>query len=170
MPKNRNRSISALFERNRHDLLSYLNGKVGREDAPDLLQETFVRVLRYDALDDVVDSKAFLKRVATNLIRDLARRRKTESSFIQFGDYIVEALSDEATPEEHIEYERKSLALRAAVASLPPRCREVFELHIQANVPLQEVAQRLQISDRMVRKHLSPALRSCRSALQQLEE
>lgn len=172
MPEHHNRSIGALFERNRHDLLSYLTSKVGREDALDLLQETFVRVLRRAALDDVVDSKAFLKRVATNLIRDLTRRRKTEANIIQFGDYIVEveALSDEATLEEHIEYERKSLVQRAAVDSLPPRCREVFELYIQPNISAQEIAQRLQISDRMVRKHLTLALRSFRSALRQSEE
>jgi RNA polymerase sigma factor (sigma-70 family) len=40
-----------LFLRNKRDLLAYLTRRVGSDDAPDLLQETFVRVLRRDRLE-----------------------------------------------------------------------------------------------------------------------
>lgn len=161
------RSIRNLFIGNKSSLLQYLTRKVGPNDAPDLLQETFVRALRHERLDIVADPPAFLKQIAINLTRDFARRRKTETNYIQFGDYVIEAPSEDAPPEERIEYERKSRLLRASVELLPPRCREVFKLHIYEDVSLQDVARRLQISDRMARKHLSLAFRTCRTALRQ---
>lgn len=165
MPDANISSIRELFLRNKRGLLTYLTRQVGRDDASDLLQETFVRALRHDELSAVVDPPAFLKQIAINLTRDLARRRRIELNYFRFGDYIVDAPSEDAPPEERIDYERKSRLLNAAIATLPPRCREVFTLHIHDNVPLDEITRRMDISDRMVRKHLSLAFRSCRAAL-----
>jgi RNA polymerase sigma factor (sigma-70 family) len=158
-------SLRELFLSNQRDLLRYFTRKVGSTDAPDLLQETFVRVVRLEKPEAINDPSAFLKTIAINLARDFMRRRKTEAGYLQFGDHLTEAPCADAPPEERMEYERKSRLLRAAVVSLPPRCREVFSLHIYDDVPLHEIARRLEISDRMVRKHLSLALRTCRAAL-----
>lgn len=49
------RSIRNLFIGNKSSLLQYLTRKVGPNDAPDLLQETFVRALRHERLDIVAD-------------------------------------------------------------------------------------------------------------------
>lgn len=158
-------SLREIFLSSQGDLLRYLTRKVGSTDAPDLLQETFVRVVRLERPERINDPPAFLKTIATNLARDFMRRRKTEAGYIQFGEYLVEAPSADAPADERLDYERKSRLLDVAVSSLPPRCREVFKLHIYEDVPLQEVARRLDISDRMVRKHLSLAFRTCRAAL-----
>ncbi len=161
------RSVRNLFVSNKSNLLQYLTRKVGAKDAPDLLQETFVRALRHERLDVVADPPAFLRQIAINLTRDFARRRRTEANYIEFVDYVIEVPSEDAPPEERIEYERKSHLLRASIESLPLRCREAFKLHIYEDVSLQDIARRLHISDRMVRKHLSLALRTCRTALRQ---
>jgi RNA polymerase sigma-70 factor (ECF subfamily) len=154
-----------LFLAHRGDLLGFLVRKVGAADAPDLLQETFVRMIRHDRLDAVADPAAFLKQIAINLVRDFARRRKTEENYLRFADYVIDPPSEETCVEERIEYERRSALLRAAIETLPPRCREVFELHVRHDLPLKEVAERMGISDRMARKHLSHAFRTCRDAL-----
>ncbi|KAF2989907.1 RNA polymerase sigma factor [Methylocystis sp. MJC1] len=158
-------SLREVFLSSQGDLLRYLTRKVGATDAPDLLQETFVRVVRLEKPERINDPPAFLKTIATNLARDFVRRRRTEANYIQFSDYLVEAPSADAPADERVDYERKSRLLDAAVSSLPPRCREVFKLHTYEDVPLQEIARRLEISDRMVRKHLSLAFRTCRAAL-----
>lgn len=153
-----------LFLSHQNELLRYFARTVGSNDTPDLLQETYVRVAALEKPERINNPPAFLKTIAVNLARDFMRRRKTEVGYIQFGDYVVEAPSVDAAQDERMEYERKSRLLRAAVASLPPRCREVFSLHIYEDVPLQEIARRLEISERMVRKHLSIALRTCRAS------
>jgi len=170
MPDKKSASFRELFLRNRRGLLHYLRRRVGREDASDLLQETFARALRRDEFEAVVDPPAFLKQIAINLAHDFARRRKTEAAYIRFDDYVIEAPSKGAPPEERLEYERRSRLLAGAVERLPPRCREVFRLHIYEDVSLREAARRLEISERMARKHLSLALQACRTALQQHPE
>ena len=70
------RLVRNLFVSNKSNLLRYLTRKVGAKDAPDLLQETFVRALRHERLDVIADPPAFLRQIAINLTRDFARRRR----------------------------------------------------------------------------------------------
>lgn len=158
-------SVRELFERNRRELMTYLTRRVGREDASDLLQETFVRVLRHGRLENVADPPAFLQRIAANLTRDFARRRKTEAKYLRFALLLGERPSGDAPADERVDYERKSRLLMAAIEDLPPRCREVFELCAFEDAPLSEIARRLGISDRMARQHMSIAMRRCWAAI-----
>jgi RNA polymerase sigma factor (sigma-70 family) len=164
------RTLRELFVACRSDLLGYLMRKVGPNEASDLLQETFVRAIRYDKMDTIADPPAFLKQIAVNLARDFARRRRKDECRIEFGDYLMELPSDEASIEERMEYDRKSRLFQAAVEALPPRCRQVFVMHVYDDVPLKEVAERMEISDRMARKHLSLAFRACHDALHNAAE
>jgi RNA polymerase sigma-70 factor (ECF subfamily) len=159
------RRFRDLFLANKRDLFGFLVRKVGVSDAPDLLQETFLRMIRHERSESIVDPPAFLKRIAINLARDYMRRRRVEESRLQFGDYLIDPPTDETPIEERLEYERRSALLKATIETLPPRCREVFELHIYDDLPLKEIARRMDISDRMARKHVSLALRACRAAL-----
>lgn len=156
--------IRELFTRNKRDLLKYFARRVGREDASDLLQETFVRALRHSDPAAIAEPRAFLQVIAVNLARDFSRRCKTEAKYREFGDFL-EAPSSEAQPEERIECSEKAHLLRAAVESLPPRCREVFVLVMHENIPLKTAAKRLGISDSMARRHLRLAFQRCRAAL-----
>jgi RNA polymerase sigma-70 factor (ECF subfamily) len=153
-----------LFERNRGGLLRYLTRKVGRDAAPDLLQDAFVRVLGRGHVQAIADPPALLQKIAINLARDFARKRKTETSYVRPGSTLDDAPCEEAAPEERMEQERKSRLLDSAVDRLPPRCREVFELSME-DLTVGEIATRLGISDRMVRKHLAHAMHICRAAL-----
>lgn len=164
------RALRDLFLANRSDLLGYLMRKVGPNEAPDLLQETFLRVIRHGKLETIADPRAFLKQIAVNLVRDFVRRRRHDENRIEFGDYVVEVPSNEAPIEERIEYDRKSRLLQATVDALPLRCRQVFVMHVYDDIPLRDVARRMEISDRMARKHLSLAFRACRAALKSAVE
>jgi len=159
--------IRELFERNERSLLSYLTRKVGRDAAPDLLQDAFVRVLRHGQLEAIADPTAFLKQIAINLTRDFARRRKVEANYLVFNVDPADAPSTDAQPDGRLEADDEARLLRQVLETLPPRRREVLTLHLHENLPLSEIARRLQISDRMVHKHLSLALRSCRAALRE---
>lgn len=157
--------MSELFKRHKSGLLSYLTRRAGRENAPDLLQETFVRALRHDGLAAVADPPAFLQTIAINLARDFARRRATESKYLEYGALPSSVPSSEAPPGEQIESCEKSRLLCEAVETLPPRCREVFVLVMHEDVPLKQAAKTLGISDSMARRHLRVALQRCRKAL-----
>ncbi|MBU3889664.1 RNA polymerase sigma factor [Methylosinus sporium] len=158
-------SFRELFLRNKRGLLTFLTRRVGREEASDLLQETFVRALRHDRFENVDDSTAFLKQIAVNLTRDFARRRKTETRYLDFGDPPVETPSEAATPEESLDRRHKTRIVLETIDALPPRCREVCLLVMHEGVSVNEAARRLGISETMARRHLRLALLRCRAAL-----
>jgi len=159
------RFVSEIFERNKRTLLGYLTRKVGRDNAPDLLQETFVRFIHHSQFAAVADPPPFLQQIAINLAQDFARRRKTEAKYFDFGDLPEDVPSSEAPPSAHIEADEQWRLLRAAVETLPPRCREVFVLYMFEGLPFNTIAKRLGISANMAQKHMRLALQRCFAAL-----
>ncbi|CAN2536185.1 hypothetical+protein [Methylocapsa aurea] len=124
-----------LFLRNRKDLLSFLTRRVGRADADDLLQETFARFIIYSDARTVSEPPPFLQKIAMNLVRDFARSRAAEARYIEFGDLPQDAPSAERSPLAHVEAMEKWRLVAAAIAALPPRCREVFVLYMTTISP-----------------------------------
>src|SRR5689334_10735610 len=66
-----------LFELHRLSLYRYLKGLLAsREDATDILQETYLRLLRQPSFEPLRrNARAYLFQTATNLARDFFRRR-----------------------------------------------------------------------------------------------
>jgi RNA polymerase sigma factor (sigma-70 family) len=165
MPDKKLAVFRELFLRNKRGLLSYLTRRVGPDDAPDLLQETFVRALRHDRFETIADPPSLLQRIAVNLARDFARRRKTEAKYLEFGDLPEDAPSAGALPDEHLETDEKWRALCRVVETLPPRCRDVFMLYMYESLPLDEIARQLGMSKNMAQKHMRLAFQRCLAAL-----
>jgi RNA polymerase sigma factor (sigma-70 family) len=165
MPEKKLSSIRELFQRNKRDLLRYLTRRVGREDAPDLLQETFARALRYDEFAAVADPPAYMRQTAANLATDFGRRRNSETKVLVFDAASHDAPSNELSPQEHVEISERGRMLAGAIEALPPRCREVFTMRMHEDIPQDEIARRLGITRKMVDRHLQIAIQRCRAAL-----
>ncbi|TDX61353.1 RNA polymerase sigma-70 factor (ECF subfamily) [Methylosinus sp. sav-2] len=159
------RSIGELFERNKRDLLDCLTRRVGYEDAFDLLQETFVRMLRRREVGPIADEDAYLRTTAINLARDFSRHSKTMAKHVAPGDIPAEIAETGLDPSQVCEAKEGARLLYAAMKGLPPKCREVFILRRFHDLSPDEIAQRLGISRNMVLKHLRLALERCHAAL-----
>ncbi|WP_026605595.1 RNA polymerase sigma factor [Methylocapsa acidiphila] len=157
--------IHELFTRNRRDLLKFFTRRVGRDDASDLLQETFARALRCSEFEAVANPAAYLRQTAGNLATDFARRRKMEFKYVISTDAACDAPSEEASAEQVVEADQRSQMLRGAIETLPPRCRQVFEMRMYEDIPQDEIAKRLGISKNMVDRHLRIAIERCRMAV-----
>jgi RNA polymerase sigma-70 factor (ECF subfamily) len=72
--------FGALYDATARAILAYLTGVTGRRDvAEDLLQETYCRFLvRQPPSMDANETRRYLFRIATNLLRDRWRRRDDE--------------------------------------------------------------------------------------------
>lgn len=158
-------TMRELFARSQRDLLRLLARRVGREDAPDLLQEAFLRVLHRNATQEIADPPAYLRRTAVNLAQDFTRRRRLETKFFVPVEAAPDAPSMEPTAEQVVDDDRRSARLAAAIDALPPKCREVFVMRMHQDVPQDEIARRLGISRNMVDRHLRIAIQRCRTAL-----
>lgn len=124
-----------------------------RELAEDLTQETFLRVVRtIESYEHDGRFEAWLFRIAANLARDHARKRKRRGSMSSLDagdpDEPGAALPDmNAAPsgaEALIQAEREA-ALQAALDRLSPADREIVMLRHFAELSFREIADLLKI-------------------------
>lgn len=160
---------TSLFHQYSGELLRFLTAKLGcREQAADVVQDTFVRIRCLKDLAGVAQPRAFLYKTALNLTIDLFRRQRIRSERIT----PLAATGDmpSAMPRQDVECEAKERVrlLHEAIAALPPKCRQVFLLHKFMDLPHAEIAMRLGISKNMVEKHVMKALSRCRERVEGL--
>lgn len=129
-----------------------------REEAEDLIQETFLRVKMYvDGGGEVREPEAFLVRTALNLARDRRQREHRElytSNPLEDLD-LVDSLPG---PEELLEREQRLDGLKRALNRAGPRAREVFLMHRLEGMTYAQIASQLDVSVSAVEKHMAKAL------------
>lgn len=134
-----------------------------RETAADVTQQTYLKLLLSPTTEPVQDRRAFLFRVARNLAVDFVRTQRRCASLEAGIKGLYEVTGEEQPDLNVLVIAQEQLeALRAAVADLPPLTRSVFELSRLQELPRQEVADQLGVSESTVAKHLALALRFLR--------
>jgi RNA polymerase sigma-70 factor (ECF subfamily) len=164
-------SLGARFQQflaeHRGVLVNFLARRTStREDAEDAAQESFVRLLRYQATRPSL-WKPLLFRIARNVAIDQSRRAQTHLSHQHepLTEVTHAIASTEALPDQRLEQEEELAALRALILTLPPRCREVFLLNRIQCMSFVEIARHLEISTRAVEKHVARALKVLRQGI-----
>ena len=137
-----------------------------KEDAEDLVQDTFLVVLQ--RIDSFQAGRAFAPWFFRILVNRGLNARKARS--LRTVEQIPETASATGPSPEH-EAERAELRdrLRAAMAMLPERQRLVVELYELEGFSGAEIAEILEISDGTVRWHLHEARKALRGALAPFE-
>jgi RNA polymerase sigma factor (sigma-70 family) len=128
-----------------------------REDAEDVIQEAYFRLLRYLADHEVENEEHLLVTAARNLAADSLRRRRTR--YQTAIDYAVITATEQncLTPEDELDIQQRLHHVADALALLPPRCREVFLLHRVDNLTYSQIAEHCGISVSTVEKHIARA-------------
>lgn len=127
-----------------------------REEANDLVQDAFARLLGSGARDGLRQPEAFLNRIVRNLLIDRSRRVSSRAPHVPIDE--VNEPATRATQEDAIELAQMRERYRAAVDSLPPRTRQVFLLHRADGLGYKEIATQLGIGIRTVEWHVGEAL------------
>lgn len=148
------------------DLRDYLQRRFGDAGlADDVVQDIWVKLRTSGAHGMVNNPRAYVFRMATNLALDHLRAERIRTQYVgEESSSEVEAPSG-GGPAELIDARQRLDLVRAAVAELPPRCRQVFEMHKFDGMPHKEIAERLGISRNMVEKHVIRGLARCRQCL-----
>lgn len=153
--------ITALFVRYRGTLLRYAERLVGSvEDAADLVQETYYRVMRRPMTSKLeAAARAYLLQTMRNLAKDVYRANSRR--FSRFHVMIDEDLPDGVqTPEEFVTAQQTVSELLQAVHRLPTDQRVVLLLNRQQDMTLDDIAAQLGISKRTAERRLRTALES----------
>lgn len=126
------------------------------EEASDIVQDAFARLLAAGARQVLRQPEAFLNRIVRNLLIDRARRGASQALHMPIDD--ANAPMVRPTQEDAIELEEMRMRYREAVDALPERMREVFVLHRVDGLSYRAIAERLEISHRTVEWHVAEAI------------
>lgn len=163
-------AFEALVGRHRSHVFTFLLRSCGnRARAEDLLQETWLRVIRGSADYRVTKAKftTWLFTLARNLVLDHARKRSSHDAPL---DEVAMATlaSDDASPEQAAHAAGLRPLLERALATLPSEQREVFLLREYAGMPFKDIAEVTGTSDNTVKSRMRYALDALRQRLVEL--
>lgn len=150
------------FETYRGEILGFLRGRVSNlEQAEDLLQQTFLRVLQRANWAAVNNPRAYLKTTARHVLADFYRSRnaRKQNAFVEFDE---SRHSDEASSPGHDANSDDELRLlAAAIGTLSESVQKAFVLSRVYGHTYAEVGQLLRLSPRTVEKHVAKGLATC---------
>lgn len=134
------------------------------DDAMDIVQETFISIWQQrNALESVQSVRSYVFSIARykalRYIRLNIQKRDYLTSLWQFFDMYTES------PEELLTADELQHAIDKQVAKLPPKMREVFLLSRDEHLSYKEIAARLNISDKTVKKQINNSLKMLRLKL-----
>ncbi|WP_176489027.1 RNA polymerase sigma factor [Rhizorhabdus dicambivorans] len=156
--------IEALAEQFHTPLKTYFERRARTpEDAEDLTQEVFVRLLHRSGADEIDNVASFIFVTAANLLKDYYRShaRRGQMQSTEGLDFVSLA----PNPAQQAEGKAEIGVLLKAIQALPPKCRAVFVMHRFDELRHTEIARRLGISVSMVEKHIAAAIRQLRETL-----
>ncbi len=146
-------ALGTLFQRHHAGVYAYCARlTLDREAAADLVQDTFLRVLRYrDSFTRAHDFKPWLLRVARNACRDFAARRHGQQR--SEARWLAESMAD---PGENAP---RDAQLEHALARLPAADRDVLVLKRFHDLTYAELAAVLGCREGAARVRVHRALR-----------
>lgn len=161
-------SFEAIFVSTKEFLHGYIRKFVDSDaDAKDILQQCYIRLwMNMDNITDLNNVLPLLYTYSKNLIVDATRKRaREEKNMLGYSYFIGEAV-DSMAPIEDKSSEQK---LKKALLQIPERKRMIFLLRKEQGLSTREIAERLNIKPRAVRKHLEEAIMLLRVHLSSAE-
>ncbi len=149
-----------LFNKHRAALLRHVERLVySREDAAELVQETYLRVMRHIQTSRFeAAARAYLFQTATNLARDHHRRQRFRNH--DNLDALPEAAMPTAgtSPDQTVAADQVLTLLRSAILDLPSITRAVFLKARVQNLGYAEIAREMGMSVRTVERRVAEAM------------
>ena len=142
-------------------LLQYARRITGdREQARDVVQETFIKFQRNGALRREDQPATWLFTVCRNAALNVCRK---ERRLMHLDEQLIEAReSEQPMPFNQLEQKEAAGFLLRIVATLPPRQQEIIQLKFQNDLSYQQIAKIMQTTANNVGVLLHTALKTLR--------
>jgi RNA polymerase sigma-70 factor (ECF subfamily) len=167
-------SLGLLVARWEQPLFRFVYRLVDRkDDARDICQETFLRVLDKAAhFREGAKFSTWMYQIALNLVRDQARHRKRWSHVVvpakadaDEGPSERAAVADDELPETIAQRNERARALKRALDALPAEQREIVFMKEYEDLKFREIAEVLAIPESTVKSRMYLALETLRTTL-----
>lgn len=157
-----------IFRSTNRSLYGYIKKFVDNEhDAADIMQQCYIRLwLNIEEVDDLDNVLYLLFTYSRNMVIDSIRRRAVEKKNMREYAYLLKDVTEMDRPDEDQHTWGK---MKNALMKLPERKRAIFLLRQQQGLSTREIAERFNITQRSVRRHLEDAVLMMRDHLSSTE-
>jgi RNA polymerase sigma factor (sigma-70 family) len=136
-------------------------------DAPDLVQEVFLRMMRIEHHESIRNPEAYVMTVAGHVLHQHMLRSAAAPESLDALDVLLDLQTAiEADPVAQLDARRRLEELDLALEKMAPNVHATFVLHRRDGMTLEEIAEQLGVSRSMVKKYLAKAILLCREHLE----
>ncbi|MGJ8560409.1 MAG: RNA polymerase sigma factor [Litorimonas sp.] len=127
-------------------------------DAQDYTQETMTRIVGKGGVGSLANPQGYVFSVASNLLRDRARRRRTRAADAHVVVDSSDLVSDQPSAHRQLVAHQELARIREAILALPDKPRRVFVMHRFEGLTYPEIAELMGLSRSSVEKYMMTAL------------
>jgi RNA polymerase sigma-70 factor (ECF subfamily) len=158
MAEDKKKTMLECFVASYAELSRHISRRFGRDlDPQDVMQDTYLRLQTIPAETEILNPRSYLFRMAGNLAIDRMRAQPAQSS-IGTVEELEDAPDEGASPERIIDYRQRLEHLQRAIATLPPRQKQVLLMHKFDGLTHAQIAAELGITKSAVEKLIMKAL------------
>lgn len=162
----RQATVARIFSHQHERLEAFLRVRLANDDdAAELAQEAFLRLLRVKRPDLIRNPQGYLYRIARNLVHELYTRQRIRYDAKIDLDLLE---SQEPTPHDQAVLAGRREWVEKTMRELPPKCQAALLLRWREGLTQAEIGERLQVSRQMVQKYLAAGIAHCRKRLRQI--
>lgn len=150
-----------LYQEHHPWLRQWLRRKLGcAETAADIAQDTFLRLINKPFFfENTQSTRAFLGKIAKGLCIDLWRRQQIEQAWLETLANRPE--QEIPSPETQLLMIEALCRIDSMLCNLPEKAATAFLLAQIDGLTYREIAQRLDVSERMVKKYMAQTMLQC---------
>src|SRR5712672_1465940 len=120
--------VERLFREHNEALIRFLRARVGsHNEALEVAQEAYVRLLSLDQPGAVSYLRAFLFKTAANIAIDRRRRHRNYDKVTERQLFVE--LAENRTPERQVAAQQTLRLLGSLIEAMPPKCRAAFVMN-----------------------------------------
>ncbi|WP_149524628.1 RNA polymerase sigma factor [Sphingobacterium hotanense] len=161
------RAFSIFYDLFATELTRHIFSKVNdQEVAEDILHDLFLSLWKNKSrLTEIISVPAYLYSSCRYLIIAYSRKKYSKPT-LQLDISSLDILDEDVPLEDRLYYRYTLDLIEKEIENLPEKCREVFKLSRSEFLSNREIAQKLQISESTVEKHINKAIKRLRSLTQ----
>jgi|SRR5579862_1925446 len=159
----RAKAVTRLYEEHNNALIRFLTLRLhSPQDAREVAQEAYVRLLELDRTGAVSFLRAYLFKTAANLAVDRIRRQIVRREHLEKDGQLVEEIDEAAAPERRAIATEQLAEVGKRLEGLPPKCSKAFVMYAVLDRPVTDIAKEMKLTERMVRYYIVRGYAVCR--------
>ncbi len=150
----------------RRSVYLYLYNRIGsKEDAEDLSQDVFMRLLEYEKMICGETLTSFIFTITRNVLFSYLRHYQTKQ---EVNTYLYDtAVTYANDTENRVNVDDLRACEMHRVSMLPAQRRKIYEMSRYEDISVEDISKRLQLSKRTVENHLRIGRKEVREYMRQ---